>query len=312
MFCTKCGTRNSDETDVCASCGAPLKKKPGGVPTPPPGADFSEEQNTPESPRLDNIPNNEEDEYTINRFNFGALMYPTYYTIGNRIWRWAIVMLGICCLPFLFPVLFESTRSFESIKYYMIGIFVIRFSFSAYLGFLGGRLAWETGMFTGIQQFRDMQRVWNTIGILTLLGILLSLILMLPAFYIQKSIVSRHENNASSCVNKLKEISRGMQMQIAESGNLQGVMSEDEICHHVLPGFSKPEECIGMVKMKVDKACRPGSLQVRVTGEFEYEIKAGIDDRTAGEVCVTESGVSNTMNGPGMLNSSACEHEYSE
>ena len=112
-------------------------------------------------------------------------------------------MLGICSLPFFFPILFESTRSFEAIKYYMIGIFVIRLSFSAYLGFIGGRLAWETGMFTGIQQFRDMQRVWNTIGVLMLLGILLSLVFMLPAFYIQRSIVSRHENKTSACVNKL-------------------------------------------------------------------------------------------------------------
>lgn len=302
MFCTKCGKQNADDAETCASCGTPLKNRQSGIPVAPANTELPKEH-------FDDVKINSEDLNFLNDFNLGAFANPTYYTLGNRIWSFALIMICIYLMPFFFFFYLRYKGTYKLIEYYFWAIVVIRLLFSFYLGLKGTRLAWESGRFTDARQFRDMQRVWNIVGTLTLLALLSSFLLGYTLRYIDKSILSRREGKTFLCFEQLEKVKRGFEAHISEAGDLLGVLSEDEVCHQILPGFTKPEECVGMVKSQVENVCRPGSFRASAVGEIQYEIKAKTNDNPQCSICVTEYDVLPLITGTGGCPSPDCVHE---
>ena len=102
---------------------------------------------------------------------------------------------------------------------------------------------------------------------------------------------ARHRTPFTACLSELMTISTGMQTHISETGSLNGVGSEDDICHHLIPGAESPKDCVGEVKERINNVCVSGTLKVRVLDNERYEIKAKAKDENNTTICVTEAGI---------------------
>ena len=120
---------------------------------------------------------------------------------------------------------------------------------------------------------------------------------------------ARPKANFTACVQQLKNISNGLQQEISEKGSLKGIKSEDDVCHHILPGFEKPVGCVGMVKKQIDEICLKDSYSIKILDGFRYEIRAQSNEKSQCKICVTESAVRPKMYDPaGECQKLTCVH----
>jgi len=120
---------------------------------------------------------------------------------------------------------------------------------------------------------------------------------------------SRPKAYFTACREQLKNVGSGLEQQIAEKDSLIGIKSEDDVCHHILPGYSKPKKCIGKVKERIYEVCLKDSYNIKIIGKFGYEIRAQSNDKSQCKICVTESAVRPKMYDPtGECTKFSCIH----
>lgn len=214
-------------------------------------------------------------------FNLGAFGLFWVWAFAHRLYLWGILGLLFWIMP-------------------IIGI-IPGFAIALYLGIKGNRLAWESKTYQNLPQFKDAQRTWSIVGGVILglrILVFVPMVSIMAAVAIPNFLVARSKSNFTAAVQQMKNVASGMEQEISEAGSLANVKNEDDICHHVLPGYDKAADCAGQIKARVDEIAVPGSFVVTTDNNFQYEIKAQANDRSQCKICVTESAVRPTRYDP--------------
>lgn len=260
--CHFCGAVYSEGQRECMSCGASLP------------ATLSQQKTRFRSGKKP---------AKLTDFNFGAFLIPVFWTIGHRLWGYAALLIGLLIINVGVPILALVLGPIALLP--MILIMLIRLGFAIYLGINGSQLAWNKARLPDVDNFLKMQRSWAIAGVITVgFFSLYSVYVKMPDFK-----RARAKSNFTACAMQLRNISSGMEYHISETGTLNGIKDEDDICHHVIPGYHNPKNCAGMIRKKTDEICQTGSLDVRALDASRYEIRAKASDKTQCNICVTES-----------------------
>jgi len=269
MDCPKCGAPNPENADTCAYCG---------------------------NKTWDDAPER------IRGFNFGAFTLTWLWAFGHRLDGWGTVMLLL--YPFQFWLLGRLMASSIFPLFCILGfpLIILKWILSFYLGFSGNSLAWKKNQKVDIDIYIRDQKLWGLGGA----------IYICVFFWFMPQLVSiPHSPNKayySACVEQLKYISSGMEQEISEKGSLKNIHSVEDVCHHILSGYDKPDKCRGKVKERVEEICVPGSLKFKKIDEKKYEIKAKSNERLRCNICVTETAVSPKKYGPEECAATKCVH----
>jgi prepilin-type N-terminal cleavage/methylation domain-containing protein len=127
------------------------------------------------------------------------------------------------------------------------------------------------------------------------LMIVVAIIAILAAVAIPNFLRAKYRANFTACKEQLVNIRSGIEAELTEQGDLSLVTKSDDVCHHVLAGYTKQADCNakGEVLKRVKGVCIPASVEplTKLT-DYTYEIKGVSNEKTACTICVTESTVS--------------------
>lgn len=130
---------------------------------------------------------------------------------------------------------------------------------------------------------------WTPLASILIGAIVFVSLLHFMPHIILSSFGARSKSNFAACREQVKNIASGLVQQISEKGSLHGIRSEDDVCHHILPGYDKPRECIGKVKERINEICLKDSYSIKILDKYRYEIRAKSDEKSQCNICVTES-----------------------
>jgi hypothetical protein len=143
------------------------------------------------------------------------------------------------------------------------------------------------------------------VGCIAFVLVALFLTMIIPSY-----IRSPNKANFTAGALQLKNVSSGLQQQISEKGSLKGIKSEDDVCHHILPGYKNPGDCFGIVKEMINEVCLKNSYSIKIIDEKHFEIRAQSNDKSQCRICVTESAVRpKTYDPGGECRKYSCIHE---
>jgi len=159
--CPKCGTNlnwSADAGPFCPSCGWKEAAPPSQSGLVAPAAVIASEP--PEG------------------FNWGAFFVPFWWSIGMRLWTWAIVLFVV---PLVGTIVGIALYSHGPGRGGVLGALILPVTgplfylcAGIYLGAVGNRMAWKSRPFSSVAEFRATQRVWAMLGaILFILAIAL-------------------------------------------------------------------------------------------------------------------------------------------
>jgi hypothetical protein len=167
VFCSRCGTNNWATSLVCANCGA-------GLPT----------ANSSGRGAQSVVPEE------IKRWNWGAFCLHWIWGIGNRVWITFLILIPgfisgminaviiIARMPQMMssmtasrPPNFIALNEISPSQWILYGAnFVIQIGFMIVFGIKGSEWAWRNRFFEGgVEQFREVQRIWAIWGIILLI-----------------------------------------------------------------------------------------------------------------------------------------------
>ena len=126
------------------------------------------------------------------------------------------------------------------------------------------------------------------------LMIVVAIIAILAAVAIPNFLRAKYRANFTACKEQLVNIRTGLEAEVSEAGDLKAVNSVEDICQHVLAGYTKASECAGgKVQARVDEVCSTVGAPALLTkvSEYTYDIKGKADEKTECGICVTETAV---------------------